>query len=1762
MLFEGEAGACGEYIQQLVLFERDGKFDEERVCACWRRMAERVQALRAEVTVTEGGSPGMVFREKMAPVVERQVGVPLENFLEEDRLRGLPRFPLWRVSLVETGDGTALVWTFHHILLDGRSHTRLFKAFWRSYDDGDDTLVADASAQQFLMWLERRDGRGDEAFFRELLEGFHGHAPVTSGACFDPVPVSAVEVIEARETEGLKAAAERLGVSLHTLAQAAWGLVLCRHADTNRVVFGSVRAGRHWDGSAHRDALGCFVATVPFPVDVQDDVSVGDWLEGLRRQQKALRPHEHASPGEIRRWCGLSGPAFQTILMFDHAPLREEITGPGSRWAKRTVTLREKVRDVALTVQAGERMEIALDAPSMTYAPKEIHNLLCHFCAALRGVASAAPGARVGSLSIFAPGEADRIAAWGRTELDVGGAMLHEWVDRLAAERPGAHAIEAEGVRLDYAALARRTRRLAWWLGEHYHVGTGDRVMLFVDREPAMALLLLSVFRLGAVAVPMDPSTPAARIGQCLRDSGALLVVTTSAHRAALPPSGIPVLDYGEILREAEEASGGEMPFAGPSPDDAAVIFYTSGSTGVPKGALLAHRGFANFAGALRGTFELASNTRVAQISSPSFDASLLDVFLAFVPGGTLVFGTWNELQAGRPMANFLRDKRITAAFFTPTLLGTLPPGELPDLKVLFCGGEVCPLTLAEMWAEGRKFFNLYGPTETTIFTLYERVCPPLNGHPALGRNLPNTRTEIREVSSGGLCPIGVPGEIWIGGVAVGPGYLNLPERTARSFVPDPLVPGAAMYRTGDKGRWLPDGRVDFVERMDRQVKVRGVRVELGEIEAALAGCPGVREAAVLVVENEMVGFVAPPMAEDGLRHHLAKRVSFYLIPDRFEMHTNLPRTISGKLDRQTLRRWTGESEPPQVALLPEEDRRRVMVEWNPVSEEKFPPVHEQLRAFAERNPDACAVGWEGGAMTYGELDRRSNQVANLLGTGDAPVVVFVEMDGQTPALLAGVLKAGRAYVPLDPSLPDERISHIIGQSGAEVVISQPALAVRLPGISPLLADPDWKFLRGIADSPPDVGVNGDRLAYIIYTSGSTGRPKGVEVEHHSLANLCAHYRVWLGLDPSDHSSMLASISFDASIADLWPYLACGASVHVPPPGAKNDLGVLVPWLARAGVTRCFAPTALGELLFDVEWPAGTTLRDLLVGGDRLTRYPPVLPFRVINTYGPTECTVDAVWFEVPQTGAADPPPIGRPIMNYSAYVVDSLLRPVALGVAGELLLGGAGVTRGYRNQPGLTAERFLQNPFAAGRVYRTGDQVRYRADGVLEFIGRNDNQIQIRGFRVELGEIETALRGSPGVREAHVRMVGPAHKPVLTAYFSGSGPLDPPDLRTHLAKSLPPYMVPAAFIRMEALPRNAAGKVDKDRLPAPRSIQGGPGDGPEGEAEEALHALACELLGAEDVAMTANFFDVGGDSILLLSLLLRVEKTFGVSISAMSFLQDPCLRSLAGLIVSRPPRHRSCLLPIKAEGNKPPLFCICPASWFRPVARAMDPGRPMFALEVLLLDRAIVDDPGIGRIAHAFVKAVREVQPESPYHIAGYSSNGMAVVEMARIFRSEGDALAPVLLFDVFAPDLLRTGPLTALWWKAVHCFQAPRACLGKLIRRVTARRTRAPVGAGVDGEARQFGDFARRLHLASLEYRPTPVDADFIVVKSALIPDIFPNRPDLGWRGLCRSLRTHELPGDHRTFLENTTALAAVIDEALGATQSQSRCHPPRVC
>jgi len=574
--------------------------------------------------------------------------------------------------------------------------------------------------------------------------------------------------------------------------------------------------------------------------------------------------------------------------------------------------------------------------------------------------------------------------------------------------------------------------------------------------------------------------------------------------------------------------------------------------------------------------------------------------------------------------------------------------------------------------------------------------------------------------------------------------------------------------------------------------------------------------------------------------------------------------------------------------------------------------VPDLVAAQALASPDAPAVVQGNLRLSYQQLGQRASHLAHLLRSlGVGPDVVVAVYLNRSPAMVVaalGILKAGGAYLPLDPSYPEERLAFMLKDSRAEVLVSGQCmvgtLTQRLNYI--ITMDPDGRLpAENLPQSVARTATSMSDLAYVIYTSGSTGKPKGVEVTHGNLLNLVRWHQKAFAIGPTDRASQLSALGFDAAVWEIWPYLVSGASIHLPNNLAAHDPVAVRDWLLSQEITIGFLPTPLAEQAMMLDWPRSSALRVMLTGADTLHHYPPrSLRFQLVNNYGPTECTVVATSGVVcPNEHSDRLPAIGRAIDNARIYILDEELRQVPNGDPGEVYIGGAGVARGYRNQPELTRQRFIADPFSSepgSRLYKTGDLARRLPDGQIAFLGRVDEQIKIRGFRIEPAEIVKVLDEHPDVRASVViaREITPGDRR-LVAYFARTGKSQPApaDLRNFLAARLPQYMVPATFVQIDVLPLNASGKIDRAALPEP-SLENTLRDKafvpPQTPIELRLSEILAPLLGLDRVSMDDNFFLLGGHSLLGTQLISRVRDCFGVELTLRSLFDAPTISRLA----------------------------------------------------------------------------------------------------------------------------------------------------------------------------------------------------------------------------------------------------------------------------
>jgi len=576
--------------------------------------------------------------------------------------------------------------------------------------------------------------------------------------------------------------------------------------------------------------------------------------------------------------------------------------------------------------------------------------------------------------------------------------------------------------------------------------------------------------------------------------------------------------------------------------------------------------------------------------------------------------------------------------------------------------------------------------------------------------------------------------------------------------------------------------------------------------------------------------------------------------------------------------------------------------------------VHTLIEAQARATPDAVAVVADGKQLTYRQLDDRANELASLLRSSRVGKETLVALCMQRSPAFAigalGILKAGAAYVPLDPADPTNRLTMLLEDAQCHFVVTQSNVAKSLPAGNweKIVLDKNGALPCCGSEAPTTTRVKSEDLAYVIFTSGSTGRPKGVQITHANLLNLIRWHIRTFQVTAADKATMQASPGFDAAVWELWPYLAAGATIHIIDDAIRTAPERLRNWMVESGITVSFLPTALAEAMIALPWPANTSLRFLLTGADVLHRYPrPDLPFALVNNYGPTECTVVATSGIIPPRSQPDgPPTIGQAIDGVRIYIVDEQLKPVPEGMPGEMLIGGAGIGRGYINLPELTAQRFLTDPFVtaeASRMYRTGDLARLLPDGQIMFLGRIDDQVKIRGYRIEPGEISAVLNRHPGVEMTCVTARAEESGELrLIAYIvmKAGADLRISELRNSLAEHLPEYMVPSKFVKIARLPLTTHGKVDRAALPAPTAenvLADDQFDPPQSEVEQWLATLLTNLLRVDHIGRDDNFFRLGGHSLMGAQLIAKIQERFGVELSLRSLFDHPSVHGIASEI-------------------------------------------------------------------------------------------------------------------------------------------------------------------------------------------------------------------------------------------------------------------------
>ncbi len=859
-----------------------------------------------------------------------------------------------------------------------------------------------------------------------------------------------------------------------------------------------------------------------------------------------------------------------------------------------------------------------------------------------------------------------------------------------------------------------------------------------------------------------------------------------------------------------------------------------------------------------------------------------------------------------------------------------------------------------------------------------------------------------------------------------------------------------------------------------------------------------------------------------------------------------------------------------QFALLSAEESSQLLEQWNQTAV-SFPDrcAHELFEEQVERRPEATALVFGEQRLSYRELNAKANQLAHYLrGLGVGPdVLVGILMERSVEMIVAilGVLKAGGAFVPIDPSYPAERIEFMLADADFSLLLTQENLT------SPWSAVPWHRFsTSGVtvyqsgAKAPHSrempISTTPDNLAYAIYTSGSTGRPKGVLLQHRGLTNLALAQAEAFAVSEDSRVLQFASLSFDATVSEIFKTFLSGATLVIATAESLMPVTPLLNVLREQRITMVTLPPTVLAILPNNDLP---DLRTVISAGEACSAELAASwssdGRRFLNAYGPTEVTVCATLTE-PLDGSCKPP-IGKPIANAECYVLDANLQPVPTGVVGELYVGGVGLARGYLGRPELTAERFIPHPFAqqpGGRLYRTGDLACFKEDGQLDYRGRIDQQVKVRGFRIELEEIEAVLSQHPDVQDAVVlaREDVPGDKRLVAYVVSDQGA---GELRTWLSEKLPDYMLPSVFISMEAFPLTSSGKIDRAALPAPdasRQSQENTYVAPRDQLERLLVDLWQPLLGLKQLGIHDNFFEVGGDSIKGAILINQLQQLLGEYVYVVAIFDAPTVAQLAKYLRRHYPtaqwagetwtiaerlgyqrievaesREWSPLVQLQpGDGSRPPLFFVHPAGGnvfcYGPLARHLGAEQAFYGLQSFGLAKGYSPLTGIPEMARRYLEAVRRLQPEGPYMLGGWSIGGNIALEMAQQLQSAGQEVALLALIDTYHPFAMDF---------AMEVDDEKRM--------LRFKSDMSAVGMDPDLDPDQFDRLFQVFQAnvqAMIDYEPQtyPGRITFFKATNSLGGRAYDQAED--WRSVATDgVEVHMVPGNHYTILQEPSVL-----------------------
>jgi amino acid adenylation domain-containing protein len=1706
----------------------------------WRSLIVRHPVLRTTYTSRHGAPVQQVRRHVDLQFEETDASnwseAQLQSALEEAAHRpfDLERGPVFRCNLFKRANRECiLALAVHHLAVDLWSMATLMREtqiLYAARTAGLETSLPPLKRQynDFVAWQEQRlAGPRGAQLWNYWETKLAGELPLPDLPTDRPRPPvqtyrGATHSFRLGEdlTRELKALAKAEQATLFTLLLAGYQVLLARFTGQEDILVASPTAGRNL--AEFEGIVGLFVNPVPLRSNAAGNLPFTTFLRQVRQTVvDALEHHDFPYALLVERLLPDRDPSRSPLCPFTfmlqraqgfEAGLREhrenaiygapqhEIQGFRMAMGGQPVELFPLEHHIARTeleltmVEAGGGLMSCLLYNTDLFDAATIVRLAGHFETLLKGIV-ADRRQRLADLPLLTAAQTRQLVVdWNETaSAPPDESCIHQLFEAQAERTPEATALESPDGLMTYRELNRRANQLAHYL-RGLGAGPETLVALCVERSPEMMIGLLGILKAGCAYLPLDPAYPKDRLAFMVDDAQASLVLTEQRLADRVPADGsarIIALDAhaGSISLQSDA----NCP-SGVRPGNLAYVIYTSGSTGKPKGVEIEHRGVCNLARAQARAFDVRSDSRVLQFASLSFDASVSEIFMALTTGAALCLPGARAQWAGPALIGLLREHKITHVTLPPSVLAVLPADELPALRSLVIAGEACPAELVARWASGRRVFNAYGPTENTVCaTIGECEAGAGGGNPDIGRPMEHVQVYVLDRQLRPV-PIGVAGELYIGGVGLARGYRNRARLTEDSFIPHPWSAGARLYRSGDLARWRPGGTLDFIGRVDQQVKVRGFRIELGEIEAVLRQHPAVRDAAVLVRRD----------------HPGQERLVAYVVAD------------DGPAADEPARAWEAERLAQWEALYDQTSRRAEphpgplfdFTGWNR-SDTGLPIPQEEMREWADQTVARVLALRPRGVL---EIGCGSGLILLRLAPG-------CELYRGTDMSAVALAALERQVARHQDTLPDVQLWH--------------RTADNFEGIEPGAFD--TIVLNSVVQYFPDIHYLVrvlERAVAAVRTGGAVfiGDVRSLPLLEAFHASVELH-NAPAGLDKAVFQERVRRRMANEEELAIDPAFFAALPSHLPAIGH-----------VEIQVRRGRHHNELTRFRYDVVLrvgqpaPSAPEVRELDWGKDALTIE--ALRQRLVDSEPPV-VVVKGV-------------PNAR--LEAAARTLDWMRGPHPPATAAEL-----------RESADLVAPSAGVDP---EDLWRLGDALPY-AVSVSFSREHPERSLEVVLRRIIPGEtsgpvpaLEKPVSIEPWGRYANHPLKG------LIA-----GRLARP-LQRHLKAQLPEYMVPSAFVVLDALPVTPNGKLDRRALPAPdlaRSSDDGDFIAPRDSLERELAGIWEEILGVRPIGVRDNFFRLGGHSLSVVRMSAQIQNRLGYHVPLASLLQGGTIEHLAAAIRGRDSAAESPLIAMKPAGTQPPLFCVHAGGnvlCYQELGQHLGPERPVFALQSMATPSVPEAPATIEETAAQYVAAIVDAQPRGPYHVCGWSMGGTIAYEMAVQLEARGArvglvALLDVPLFDDGQPSDRFDDPASVLRFVGQVAGRMGNPLfsnepgpgsvaasnpdpLPSLLRQAQAAGL---LPADIKGSHAQtyFPVFQAGL-AAMARYRPRPFGGKLVLFQPRQpLPEILPDA-SARWRELAGGgLDIHEAPGNHYTMLgaPHAAVLARQIEACLAAAE-----------